>query len=207
MVGGRAAAVQQSSTDPTARYFGADRANTGRYTQAANLAEAPFVTWEYDAGSSVNSSPVVVNQKTYFGTDAKQLYAVDVETGERQWRYKSGLQEHETNIGSRLSVLDGTVYSTFGQGLLDEETSGEVVALDAETGETQWTYETDTYFATSPVPSGSNVYVGDWTTGLYTLDKETGDRIWTLDSRGIDRTVPAVDGDTIFVRSSVEDCW
>lgn len=73
-------------------------------------------------------------------------------------------------------------------------------ALDAETGEHQWTFET-VGTGTAAVNSDT-VYVGSLDNFLYALDTATGTVQWELDTGSDLRTAPAIVDGTVYVKQS-----
>lgn len=94
--------------------------------------------WRFEIAGS---NPLLA-EGTVFLSDEQYIYAVDAETGQRQWR-----------IESTASIVD------YGRGMLvtvdDAGESEEIVALDASDGTERWRYET---------PSAGGVTVGEWHT-------------------------------------------
>lgn len=97
-------------------------------------------------------------------------------------------------------VVDGTVY--FGtSNLLIQESHG-VYALNAETGEGQWHFETDGSVRNSPAVAGGTVYVGTSAGHVYALNAETGEGQWRFEVGEHVNTSPAVLGGTVYVGNS-----
>ena len=88
-----------------------------------------------------------------------------------EWRF-----DGETpTMNSSPVVVDGTVYVP-GSG-----DPGYVHAVDAETGEAEWTFEPDGYASSAPAVVDGRVYVGTWGQQFYALDATTGDPVWQAD--------------------------
>ncbi|PSQ22030.1 hypothetical protein BRD04_05500 [Halobacteriales archaeon QS_9_67_17] len=70
-------------------------------------------------------------------------------------------------------------------------TSGAVVALDLDTGETRWRYGQDQPWSSAPVVRDGTAYVGFADRrGLVALDIETGEEQWQVETRGDIRAAP-----------------
>ena len=54
------------------------------------IEEKTPLKWKFKTGSSVYSSPAVIDGVVYFGSYDKHLYAVDIKTGEEKWKFKTG---------------------------------------------------------------------------------------------------------------------
>ena len=61
--------------------------------------------WEFEAGGTLSSSPAVIDNTLYIGSEDSRLYALDVESGEKLWDFATGGM-----ITSSPAVADGTVY-------------------------------------------------------------------------------------------------
>ena len=66
-------------------------------------------------GSRVDSSPVVAGRTVWVGSNDGNLYALDLATGEEQWRFTLGgaVVAQPAIVGERLIVgsRDGVLYS------------------------------------------------------------------------------------------------
>jgi len=82
-----------------------------------------------ETGRGIHGTPAVANGVVYIGAYDGALYAFDLETGERYWRTKLG-----DAIGSSPGYHDGTVYIAVEY----YDPSGELFAVDAVTGEVEW---------------------------------------------------------------------
>jgi eukaryotic-like serine/threonine-protein kinase len=85
--------------------------------------------WSYTTGSSVSSSPAVVNRVVYVGSNDWNIYALKASTGAKIWSYTTG-----DAIVSFPVVAKGVVY------VGSEDKS--IYALKASTGAKIWSYQT-----------------------------------------------------------------
>jgi len=119
------------------------------------------------------SSPVIYHQTIYFGCGT-DFYAVDVDSGQKKWQFKT-----EGAIHSSPAIKDNKVYF----GSFDSR----IYCLDTKTGTEIWQYETgrDTTqyvwlgIQASPVIEKDRLYFGSRDALIYCLDIHTGDTIWT----------------------------
>ncbi len=95
---------------------------------------------------------------------------------------------------SSPTVVDGTVY--FGSN------DSNLYAVDAETGEQEWAFQTGAMVKTSPTVVGGVVYVGSNDSNLYALDSETGTQRWALQTGAMVKSSPTMAGDTVYFGSS-----
>jgi outer membrane protein assembly factor BamB len=82
---------------------------------------------------------------------------------------------------NRLSVRDGRVYLSLDNGE-DEPYEGAVRALDAETGEDRWRFDTDRWMQSVPVARGGAVYAlanADGDGWVHELDASDGTERWS----------------------------
>jgi len=61
--------------------------------------------WAFEAGSTISSSPAVLDTSIYVASEEGCLYALDIATGEKLWDVFIG-----GRITSSPAVADGTVY-------------------------------------------------------------------------------------------------
>jgi hypothetical protein len=96
----------------------------------------------------VPSSPAVVGDVVYVGSEDHDVYALNARTGAYIWSYTTG-----AGVGfTSPAVADGTVFVG--------SDDGKVYALDAATGNLVWSYQTGDMVSSSPAVVGGVVYVG-----------------------------------------------
>jgi len=94
------------------------------------------VLWEVELGGAVSSRPVLVDPEgdaprsplLLVGTDNGELIALDLETREPRWRYRT-----DGKIRNEAVVREGVVYFA--------NSRDQIFALDVRTGEWRWQYE------------------------------------------------------------------
>jgi outer membrane protein assembly factor BamB len=154
--------------------------------------------WKFTTEGAVISSPSIVDGIAYFGSQDKNIYAVNARDGSLIWKFAT-----LNRILSTPSVENGKVYT----GTDD----GNVYALDAYNGSLLWktfiTKETSGNFnaavqlRSSPIVKGGRIYVGALDNKTYCLDTNDGTIIWAYQTQGYITSSPAVSGDAIFVVS------
>ncbi len=131
-------------------------------------------------------TPAIADGIAYLGGDGGDVYAVDIESGERRWK---------TTVSSAWSALAVTGDSIFVQTM-----DGILACLNRERGELQWQVETAASWS-SPVIAGELAYIGScglwFETGLYALDRATGDQRWHMRVDGV--TAPVAVSDNVIV--------
>lgn len=148
-------------------------------------AESGELLWRYRTGDRIDGTPAVANGAVFVGSFDRNIYALDAKTGEERWIYGT-----KGIVRSSPTVRDGTVY--FGAHCRAEECGayydvqwpevGYVYAIDAETGDLRWRYETGDGVVSSPAVDGETVYVGSSDNALYAIDAFTGETRWRYET-------------------------
>lgn len=178
-----------------------------RLTGDTNAAGTP--TWK-PAGAAVWASPAIDarRKRLYMATgaaytspapaDTDAVIAIDLETGKRVWRYQATADDAWT-MSCRMA--DRTNCPTpHGRGddftappllvalpggrdlLLARQKSGNIHALDPETGKPAWRQALGAgAMGWTPARDGSAIYVAD-SAGLHALDPATGNPLWAAPS-------------------------
>jgi outer membrane protein assembly factor BamB len=149
--------------------------------------------WRFDTDSFVVSSPTIVDQTVYVGSNDGSVYALDAETGEKQWEY-TGSGE---SVRSSPNVVGGTVYIG--------DDSGALYALDSDTGEKKWKKDVGINNTNSPVVADGTVYVSGMEQGVYALNADTGEENWHFGLSFAGQGSPVVVDGTVYVGEQVGD--
>ena len=113
---------------------------------ALNLDDGSLL-WRFPAKAAVTAKPLVANGRVYVGSFASIFYAIDAQTGSQVWSF------------------DGAKRWYWGGAIADEETiyapslDGNLYALDLDTGQLQWTLQTEGAIVGSPVFVGDRIAV------------------------------------------------
>jgi eukaryotic-like serine/threonine-protein kinase len=191
--------------------FRGNLARTGVY-QSDGPRQFSGVKWAFKTEGWVLSSPALAGGFVYFGSDDKNLYALDAATGAEKWKFPTG-----GPVRSSPAVVDGTVY--FGS------YDGIFYALDATTGIVKWKFETAgekqfeakglhgllprsqpipdfwDLFLSSPAVHNGLVYFGSGDGNLYALDLTTGQLKWKFSTQGVVHSSPAIAGGLVYFGS------
>src|SRR5579872_512984 len=150
--------------------------------------------WKYTTGPypGVVSSPAVVNGVVYVGSEDKNVYALDANTGTKLWNYTTG-----ANINySSPAVVNGVVYI----GSWDDN----LYALNAKTGRKLGSFATGFYIDSSPAVANDVLYFGSADTNLYALNATTGAKLWTFNvHNGEMNDSPAVVNGVVYVSAGL----
>jgi eukaryotic-like serine/threonine-protein kinase len=154
--------------------------------------------WNFTAGGAVISSPTVANGIVYFGSQDKNIYAVDARSGGFVWKFPTG-----GRIESSPAVVNGRVYT----GADD----GNVYCLNAFNGSLIWktpaggfingSFSATVILRSSPVVVGNMVYVGSLDQRLYALFADNGSVAWKFKTQGVITSSPAVAESSVYVIS------
>jgi outer membrane protein assembly factor BamB len=123
------------------------------------------LSWSYQTGGRIFSSPAVANGVVYVGSDDNNVYALKASTGAVLWKYTTG-----GRVESSPAVANGVVYV----GSDDMN----LYALNASTGTLLWQYTTGAEVVSSPAVANGVVYFGSGDKNLYALDAGAGALLW-----------------------------
>ncbi|WP_162224569.1 outer membrane protein assembly factor BamB family protein [Halorussus amylolyticus] len=106
------------------------------------------------------------------------------------WTFETGSPTANTSP----IVVGDTVYTG------SSGTGGNLHALDAETGERRWEFETDGWVSHAPAFADGSVYVGTDGQQFVAVDAETGERRWETDlGHDLHDSSPTVADETVYV--------
>ena len=171
--------------------FKFDQGNTG-FTPGVSPQNGTML-WTFQTGSSVRSSPSVVEGVIYFGSSDGRFYALYAHNGTHIWNYSIG-SKGVGDVTSSPLVADGVVY--FGS------KNGRVYALNATTGAHIWNYTTGASVVSSPTLADGILYIGSRDKRLYALNATTGAHIWNYTTGGSISASPAYLQGLVFIGSS-----
>lgn len=132
-------------------------------------AETGEEVWSFSHSMSFARPPTVVGGLVYFGGGGGQLFAIDADSGEKQWDLPTG--EYSPAV-----VESGRVYTQSERGLL---------ALEADSGDPVWGDRdlARTYTRVGPTVHEGVVYVPG--NKLHALDADDGDQRWSTSDVGM----------------------
>jgi outer membrane protein assembly factor BamB len=185
-----AGAVADTSTTSPAATDGPTFEDTSASENLTVVATAGNEEWSFTepTGPVGPSSPTIVDGVAYVGSQDNNIYAVDIETGNKLWNVSTGDQ-----VDTSPTVANGTLYVGSGDGTL--------YALDPDTGDQEWTYSAGSWIGSSPTYANGTVYVGDNGGSLYAVDAETGQEEWAFTTPTNNVRTPIVENGTVYVPS------
>lgn len=173
----------------------APRPMTGRIAQP---------TWTFKTGGAIWSSPIIAENRVFFGNSEGIIYALDARTGKPDWQYKTGgrVMGRPTLDSSYLYALsdDGYLYKLerkSGKMVWRFDTHGGAVARDLPGPKSQ-AYD---YQSSAATVLNGIVYIGSADKKLYAVDAESGQEKWHFDTQGIVRSTPAVADGLVYFGS------
>ncbi|HKD34955.1 MAG TPA: PQQ-binding-like beta-propeller repeat protein [Gaiellaceae bacterium] len=144
--------------------------------------------WRFDAGSAIESSPVVRNGVDYFGTWSGDIYALDLRTHDVRWIYRDG-----NKITSSASFGRGTMYIG--------DYGGRLLALSPATGRLRWTGGVNGRIYGTPAYSDGRIFVPSSDGASLTAFSARGARLWSVHTGAYVYSSPAVWGGRVFFGS------
>ncbi|WP_234028633.1 outer membrane protein assembly factor BamB family protein [Lentibacillus sp. Marseille-P4043] len=159
---------------------------------------------EFTTADQVRATPVIAGNTLFIGNhNSGDLFAFDVTTGEKLWQSKAPNWVH-----SEMIYHDGLVYVGFGNrffqenGIRGTEESG-VLALDAETGDIEWKFNTEGEVMPTPAYYDGVLYVATGDKHLYKLDPANGELLHKADiGSTVSMSAPNITDDTLYVGGS-----
>jgi len=151
------------------------------------------VVWEHEIGRGPPSCPVVVDDVAYLANGAfsdwpSELFAVDIHTGEQQW--KTTVPVGEADLEGSVAVSDNHLFIV----------AGDIRAFDLTDGTGIWHTELDSPAETTPTVFDGRVYVTDSEGTLYAIETVDGSERWRANvDTPEEGTAAAVANDEVYV--------
>jgi len=125
------------------------------------------VRWKYKVEESGAASDIVcLGQNLYVVTLGDELICLDVETGKRNWAFRSSFSSHDFHWTPPAAVGSSRVY--FGG------QDGTLYALDAQAGKLIWKRALGAAVTTSVGIRGDHLYVGTANRHVYRVESSSG---------------------------------
>jgi protein-L-isoaspartate(D-aspartate) O-methyltransferase len=151
------------------------------------------VRWRQRTRAHPHSSVAVDvrRARVFVGDNLGVVYAFDARTGEERWRRELDRDGGKADVKTTPTVIPELGLLAFGAW------SGEVYALDEETGAVAWSHATGGKLmgSTAYLPASQSLFVGSPAGRLIALDARTGQPRWEHDVRASIMSSPALSGD------------
>ncbi|MDH3943215.1 MAG: PQQ-binding-like beta-propeller repeat protein [Anaerolineae bacterium] len=129
--------------------------------------------WSFQGEEPLWAQPQIDEGVLYLTGMDHHVYAIEESSGEVIW-----ITEDLSSAIASTPLIgdDGNIYiGTFGS---------QVLAIDKDTGTTQWTAEMDDWVWGTPAILDGNLYIGDQSGTFMVLDSESGEQLWSLQADG-----------------------
>jgi eukaryotic-like serine/threonine-protein kinase len=168
------------------------------------LAEGIFLNM-HDEWDYYRSSPVLVGENVYIGTEKGKVFGLNIKTGTKVFECQTPTADH--TIETTPAIYDGKIY--FG------DWNGVFYVYELSTTNLVWKYDTKTdntstswvnAIVTDPVIYKDAVYFGGRSCNLYCLDAKTGTKKWMYHDNGSMWMIggPVIVNDELFIGSSYQ---
>lgn len=121
--------------------------------------------WGFGTGGRIRSSPLVVGDDVYVGSDDHRLYKIDLRSGAMIWEYATAGAVRGAPV-----LAGGLVCVTSADGSLH--------AIDADTGLGAWTSAIAEWTRSTPAVVDGTIVVGDEAGDLQCFDAGSGEQRW-----------------------------
>ncbi len=152
-----------------------------------NLPDKLDFIWKFKTEGQIKSSPVIVDGVVFIGSSDKNIYAIDVNKGQKIWSYQT-----DDIVEATPCVIEGAVYVGSSGGFLYD--------IDAKNGTLNWKYVTDGQILGAAnwtlSPDGRTIWilVGSYDNKLHCVDSTNGRVVWSYETDNYINGSPAVEG-------------
>lgn len=156
-------------------------------------AKSGHTRWRFVTGA-IESAPLIVGHRLYFGSWDRHVYALDLRRKRHRMVWSTELDE---KIPGAVAYANGTIYAG--------TNGGRLYALSARTGRLRWRAESFArfgqreYFYASPAVAYGRVYVGNTDGTVYAFGATTGHLLWARQAGTYVYSAPAVWRNMVFV--------
>lgn len=145
--------------------------------------------WSMRAKRAITSSPYVdLEGICYVGSFDGYLYAIQVDSGYRMWRFRTGRPVVSSPVVEGNLVFFGVTDGTF-------------YAVNTQTGKDKWRFNADAPIVGSPTIYNESVFVGDSSGNFYCIDSSNGKEKWRFKAEEGITSAPLISNNKIFVTS------
>jgi len=161
-------------------YFG----DSGKQLVALDL--HGLFRWSFACGDNIVTRPVVVGDSLVFGSEDRNVYALDARSGALLWKYTTGAAVVASPAVDGDTVMIGS-------------DDGVVYAFNTISGKRQWVFATGQAVEAPLLSADGTVYIASRDMNLYALQVSSGKQLWQTQISSILRTQPALGKDTVYL--------
>src|SRR4051794_16928342 len=137
------------------------------------------VRWAKRLTSASESSPLVVGERVFLGSQDGTVYALSAKSGRILWRYRAG-----GPVKGALAYARGRLFLG--------DYGGSVTALRARSGSVVWRSGGYGQIYATPAVAFGRVYIGSKSGSVYAISTTSGRRLWSRPTGGYVYAAPAV---------------
>mgnify|MGYP003418390579 FL=1 len=147
--------------------------------------------WSFSDRVLIEFPPAIYDGVAYLADKYGNVRAIQLKDRKILW----DIQKDKRNVGPPSDTTapfyyKGRVYVAF--------MGGNLVALDAKTGEVVWKRNMRSQLESSPVISGGTLFIGSDKAELHAIDPDSGKEKWTFDAHRPIKSSPSVSGGRVF---------
>lgn len=152
------------------------------------------------AGVAVYGTPVVVGELVYMAGYNGKIYACNIDNLSTRWVYPR--DSYLTPVVGGMVAADGKLFFGCSNGKIDnKKVDGIVFALDAETGDYLYSFETEDKIWGTPAVEGNTLYIGSFDKKVYALSTKDLTKKWEYATEGSIIATPLVYNGTVYIGS------
>jgi serine/threonine protein kinase len=152
-----------------------------------DLGDSILPIWQFKCEDEVRASPGADDRYLYVGVYDNNVYALDLKSGEFQWKYPT-----DGGIATKPFVYKNSViFGSEDQVAYAVSTSGRLV----------WTCPTEGRIRSSAVVEFDHAFFGSDDHRLYGVNAQTGRVIWRFEALGPIRSTPTLGDELVYVGS------
>ena len=135
--------------------------------QGYDLNTGKPINWTFSASGPVWGTPVIEEDRIFFGSHDKNFYSINTSTGEVDWSFTTdGAIVSQATISEQL-----VIFGSFDRNLY---------AIDKYSGTLRWSFEGANWFWAPPTINGTTIYAASMNGVLHALD-HNGNHLWEYD--------------------------
>ncbi|HEY9184600.1 MAG TPA: PQQ-binding-like beta-propeller repeat protein [Salegentibacter sp.] len=198
---------RKNNTSQDKGMFMSDSQHTGKYN-SESVKKEPDILWKVKTAGQVISSPVLVDNMLYVGSEDHKLYAIDATKGTVKWTYETNGPVNSSPLVAKGKVMflsyDGFFYAL-------NQADGKLVWKFKTEGESKFkvkdyyngSFKPDfwDFYLSSAIVNNNQVYFGSSDSHVYSLNIESGEMIWNYKTEASIHSSPAIFENSLLIGS------